>query len=212
MAWIGKLYFLDIKNNQTFLLNVYRSTMLVGHRFPVASVQTAHGDTVRTDFSGTMGGLVVLFDPTACQPCLELVLNGLQHIKNNLTDASQLPVYAIAKSVPLERLWQLRRAFRLDYPLGIVAQDDILLDTFFKKTPLVLLIDEHNTILQCHYPIYGKEQFSAIFFTRLVFNHLPPLKVNIEAFKNSPLNALRHVPLLDVAQGHYTSDDPFRDL
>ena len=210
VAWIGKLYFFDLKNNQTFLFNVYRSTMLVGQHFPVVSIQTAHDDTVHTDFTGKKGGLVLLFDPTSCQPCLELVLNGLQHLRNNI-DTAQFPIYAISKDISLERLWQLRRAFRLSYQMGILEQSDILPDAFFKQTPLILLVDEHNTILQCHYPIYRKEQFSVIFFTKLVFKHLPALNVNIDSFEASPLYKLKDVSLVDAVKGNYTTDDPFRD-
>lgn len=211
VAWIGKLHFFDLKNNQTFLINVYKSTMIVGQHFPATPVQTAHGDTVYIDFSEKKGGLVLLFDPTSCQPCLELVLNGLQHIRDNLIDSTEFPIYALSKGISLERLWQIRRAFRLDYQLGIITKEDVLQDTFFEQTPLILLVDEHNTILQCHYPIYGKEQFSVIFFTKLVFKHFPSLEVSTEGFKDSPLAQLQDTPLLEAVKGYHISSNPFRD-
>ncbi len=212
VIWIGKLYLFDLKNNQAFLLNIYKSTMRVGQHLPVASIQTAHGDTVHIDFSGKKGGLVLLFDPTSCQPCLELVLNGLQHIRDNLIDPTEFPIYTLSKGISLERLWQIKRAFRLDYQLGILAEDSILLDEFFKQTPLVLLVNDQNTILQCHYPIYGKEQFSVIFFTKLVFKHFSPLEVSTEDFEDSPLAQLQDVSLLEAVKGRHISSNPFRDL
>lgn len=210
VAWIGKLHFFDLKNNQIFLLNVYKSTMIVGQHFPRAPIQTVHGDTVHINFSKKKGGLVLLFDPTSCQPCLELVLNGLQHIHDNLIDSTEFPIYALSKDISLERLWQVRRAFRLDYQLGIITENDILPDIFFEQTPLIILVDDNNTILQCHYPIYGKEQFSIIFFTKLVFRHFPPLEVSTEGFKDSPLAQLQDTSLLEAVKGHHIISNPFR--
>jgi len=211
LAWIGKLYILDPNNNQAFMVNVYRSTILVGQQFPIVSVRTPHDDLTYTNFSGKKGGLVLLFDPTSCQPCLELVLKGLQHLRDRI-DTVQFPIYGISKEISSERLWRLKRAFKLSYQMGILEQPNALPDAYFRQTPLLLLIDRHNTILQCHSPIYSKEQFSVIFFTKLVYRHLPPLDVNIDGFKDSPLNKFRNVPLLDAVKGHFTVNDPFRDL
>ena len=214
VAWIGKLYLFDLANNQTnktFLLNIYNSTKKIGQHFPVVSVQTDRGDTVYTDFSEKKGGLVLLFDPKSCQPCLELVLNGLQHIRDNLVDPTEFSIYALPKGIYLEQLWQYKRAFQLDYQFGIIKEDDTSLDEFLKQTPLILLIDEHNTILQCHYPIYGKEQFSIIFFTKLVFGHFPPLGISTEGFEDSPLAQLKDASLLEIVEGHHIPDDPFRE-
>lgn len=213
VAWIGKLYLFDLKNNQTnktFLINIYNSSKMVGQHFPVVSIQTDRGDTVYTDFSEKKGGLVLLFDPTSCQPCLELVLNGLQHIRDSLVDPTEFPIYALSKGIYLDQLWQYKRAFRLDYQFGKIKEDDTSLDEFLEQTPRILLINEHNTVLQCHHPIYEREQFSVIFFTKLVSRHFPPLGISTEGFEDSPLAQLKDASLLEVIEGHHIPDDPFR--
>ncbi len=211
IAWIGKIYLFDLPNYQSsyvpYVVNIYKSGQLIGHSFPIVSTETVGGDTVRTDFSEKNGGIVLVFDPFSCQPCLQLVLKGLQHIYDNLEDPTQLPIYAISKS-PLNALSQYRRAFKLKYQLGIPIQGEDM-DHLFQRTPVVFLVDSHNTILQCHYPLYKKEQFSALFFQELAFNYLSALKVNTSGFADSPLKKLRGVSLLEIIKGQHTVEDLF---
>lgn len=207
VTWIGKIYLFDLPNYQTYVVSTYQDNQLVGHSFPVVPIHTVRGDTVHTDFSGTRAGLVLLFDPFSCQPCLELVLKALHHIHDNLRDSTQLTIYAISNTA-LSQISQYRRAFKLKYQLGIPIQTEGM-NHFFERTPMIFLIDSHNTILQCHRPIYNKDQFTTLFFEELVFNHLPALQVNIEGFAESPLRKLVGLTLLDVIKGQHTFDDPF---
>ena len=208
ITWVGKVYLFDLPNYQAYVVNMYKDSRLVGHSFPVVSIQTVESDTVYTEFAGTKGGIVLLFDPSACQPCLKLALKGLQHIYDNLEDPIQLPIYAISNTA-LHQVSQYRRVLKLKYDIGIPREIEEI-DYFFERTPIIFLIDSHNTIIQCHHPIYNKDQFTILFFRELIFNHLPALRVNIEGFAESPLNNLVGLSLSEVIEGHhYAFDDPF---
>ena len=205
--WVIKLYLFDVPDYQAYVANTYKSNQLIGRPFPSILIQTERGDTLRTDFADRKGGLVLLFDPSGCQPCLQHVIKALKHIHDKLKDPPQLPIYAISTDLPLGGLSQYRRAFKLKYQMGIPIQSDDLPDVFLKRTPVVFLINSHNTIVQCHHPLFQKDQFTILFFSELVFNHLSSLQINIDGFDDSPLKQLVGVSLLDVVRGHYSFDD-----
>ena len=209
-VWIGKIHLFDLPNYQTYVVNTYKGNQLVGHTFPVVPIRTVSGDTVATDFSTSKVGLVLLFDPFSCQPCLELVLKALQHMHDNLQDPVEVSIYAISNTA-LSQMSQYRRAFKLRYQLGIPVQGENM-DHLFQRTPAVFLVDSCNRILQCHHPLYGKEQFTALYFEELIFNHLPAFNVDIAGFSDSPLMKLRGQTLLDVIRGRHAMDGAFRDL
>ena len=96
VVWSGQTYLVDLRNYRTYAISTFKANQWVGQSFPVIPLRTARGDTVRTDFAKAQGGLVVLFDPSSCQPCLELVLETLQHVYDRLDDLAQLPIYAIS--------------------------------------------------------------------------------------------------------------------
>lgn len=202
LAWIGKIYFVDLRNYRTYVVNTFAANRWVGQSFPVIPVQAANGDKMYTDFADAKGGLVVLFDPSSCQPCLHLVLETLQHVYDHLEDQAQLPVYAIS-SMPAMAA-QFERAFRLKYRLGTVLPiEDGTYDDFYDRTPVVFLVDSRNTILQCHYPLYGREQFTQLFFWKLVSVHIPALEVSARSFTDSPLKRLEGLSVLDVIKGRH---------
>ena len=207
VVWITKAYLFDLPNYQIFVENTYKGNQLVGHTFPAVSIHTAQGDTVLSDFSASKVGLVLLFDPYSCQPCLELVLKILQHVHDKLQDPVEVSIYAISNTT-ISQMSQYGRAFKLRYNLGIPLHGGNL-DRLFKRTPAVYLVDSNNRILQCHHPLYKKEHFTALFFEELVFNHLPALNVNTSEFSESPLKKLQGLSLLDVIEGHHPLDGHF---
>ena len=83
VAWLGQVYLVDLRNYRTYAISTFKANQWVGQSFPVIPVRTSQGDIKHTDFAETQGGIVVLFNPTSCQPCLELVLETLQHIYSN---------------------------------------------------------------------------------------------------------------------------------
>jgi hypothetical protein len=203
VAWFGQTYLVDSRNYRTYAISTFKANQWVGQSFPVIPLQTTRGDTVRTDFAETQGGLVVLFDPTSCQPCLELVLETLQHVYDRLDDPAQLPVYALSSMSSAAT--QFSRAFKLKYQLGTLPSDDNgTYDRLLERTPVIFLIDSRQTILQCHYPLVGRDQFTQLFFWKLVSIHLPALEVNTDRFADSPLKKLKGLSFLDVIKGRHT--------
>ena len=201
VAWFGQTYLVDLRNYRTYAISTFRSNWWVGQSFPVIPLQ-ATGDTVRTDFAETQGGLVVLFDPTSCQPCLESVLKSLQHIYDHLDNPARFPIYAIS-STPLMAV-QYARAFKLKYQLGTLPSDDNgTYDHLLERTPVIFLIDSRQTILQAHYPLVGREQFTQLFFWKLVSIQLPALEINTDRFADSPLKKLEGLSFLDVIKGRH---------
>ncbi|MCE2439828.1 MAG: hypothetical protein J4F39_10445 [Candidatus Latescibacteria bacterium] len=83
------------------------------------------------------------------------------------------------------------------------------MDYLFERTPVIFLVDEHNRIIQCHHPVYKREQFTALFLEELIFSRLPALNVNPTGFADSPLRQLQDLSLLEVIEGRIPYDDPF---
>ena len=214
LAWLGKLYLtdksnsVDLENYRSYVTSLFKANQWVGRYFPVIPVQTTHGDTIHTDFTGTKGGLVVLFDPSSCQPCLYLVLETLQHVHDRLENPAHLPIYAISPG-PLAAT-QFSRAFSLKYHSGtLLLNEDKNYDSLIEKTPVVFLVDSYQKIIQCHYPLYEREQFTQLFFWKLVSTHLPVLNINTDRFADSPLRKLEGLSLLDVIERQHTFDNLF---
>ena len=192
-----------LENYEAYIGSTHISGKLVGHPFPITTIEVSQGDTFQTDFSGNKAGLVMLFEPMSCQPCLELLLKTLQHIHTDLKDPVEVPIYGIALNFTPKELSTYKRAFKLEYQLGGLLQKDALPLRLVEHTPIVFLVDSNNTILQCHSPVIGKEHFSAHFFYKLVFNHLPFLEVNTEGFEDSPLRKIQGSLLLEFIEGNY---------
>ncbi len=202
VAWFGQTYLVDSRNYRTYAISTFKANQWVGQSFPVIPLRTARGDIKYTDFAGTQGGIVVLFNPTSCQPCLELVLETLQHIYERLDNPAQFPIYAISSNPSMAA--QLSRAFKLKYQLGTLPSDENgTYDHLLERTPVIFLIDSRQTILQCHYPLVGRDQFTKLFFWKLVSIHLPALKINTAQFADSPLKKLEGLPFLDVIKGRH---------
>ncbi|MYB72020.1 MAG: hypothetical protein F4X75_26385 [Gemmatimonadetes bacterium] len=209
LVWIGKKYLGDWLNYQAYVRDSYYHNQLVGHPFPCISLQTSQGDTLQTNFSSKKGGLILIFEPMSCQRCLELLLNTLQHIQSNMKDTAEFSIYGIAIDTPRTVLSNYRRVFKIKYQLGVPLQENILPTRLVNSTPIVFLVDSNNTILQAHNPTIGREQFSALFFYSLVFNHLPFLEVSIEGFDDSPLGKLKGGSILEIIKGNYDRDSLF---
>ena len=202
IVWFGQIYLVDLRNYRTYVISTFKANEWVGQSFPVMPLQTARGDTVHTDFAPNQGGLVVLFDPSSCQPCLELVLETLQHVYDHLDEPAQLPVYALS-SMPFAAA-QFSRAFKLKYHLGtLLPSEDRPYNALFERTPVIFLVDSRQTILQCHYPLFGREQFTQLFFWKVVSIYLPTLAVKTTSFDDSPLKVLEDLSLLDIIKGHH---------
>lgn len=198
-----------LENYEAYITSTYRGGRLVGHPFPITAIKVSQEDTIQTDFSGSKGGLLMVFEPMSCQPCMELLFNILQHIHINLKDPVEFPIYGIALNFTPKELSTYKRAFKLEYQLGVPLQKDALPLRLVEHTPIVFLVDPNNTILQCHSPVIGKEQFSALFFHELVFNHLSFLEVNTKGFEDSPLRKLKGSPLLKCIEGDYDRETLF---
>ena len=202
----------SIPANEYYLNSIWQDMKWNGYSFPVIPIQLVRGPTAHTDFTDKKGGLILLFELNDCQPCLELLLEGLQHIQNNLKDSDQFPIYAIAQSDtnasdPVYQLSGYRRAFKLNYLIGIPTQNDL---PFFERTPLLFLVNSNNTIVQAHHPVSRRnEQFSLLFLVELVSNYLPMLGLNMEGFENSPLRQIQNISLSDVINGRHSIDVHF---
>ena len=209
VGWNAQVNFFDVPDYQAFIVNTFKDGRYVGHSFPVLPIHTVRGDTLRTDFSATKAGLVFVFDEFYCKPCLELVLNGLQHIHDNVKDPVQLQIFVVSNS-DLGTLSQYRRAFGLKFDLGYPIQvGGVSHDRMFERTPMVYLIGSNNRILKCHHPLSRREQFTELFFSELVFNYLPSLKINTTGFKDSPLKNLKGMPLVEIILGQHPVNDKF---
>ncbi len=204
VAWFGKIYLVDMRNYRTYAISTFKASQWVGQSFPSIPFQVKE-DTLHTNFAGTQGCIVVLFNPSSCQPCLEIVLETLQHVYDHIENPAQLPIYALS-SVPSAAA-QFSRAFKLKYQVGTIQDYEEDYAALFERTPAIFLVDERQTILQCHYPLVGREQFTQLFFWKLISIHLPALEIKTASFADSPLKTLEGVSLLDIIKGRHILAD-----
>lgn len=207
LAWLFKLHLTDLRFYRTFVVNTYRQDLIVGRGFPELSIRTTGNDTVSTDFSGSKTGLVFLFSPNSCQPCINLIFRALQHIHDNLKDSLEMPIYAISNGDQSE-LTKFKRAFRLTFQLGVPLESEDS-DGLFVRTPVVFLVSPENRIIRCHLPLIQAEQFTSLFFVDLVYNHMPAFEINVEGFADSPLKEMHGMSLLELIKGRGVLSDPF---
>lgn len=138
----------------------------VGMEFPKVRLTAVDGRIISTDFGLIKGGMIMLFKPQSCQPCLVTQLKSLQHLVAAMENQEQLPVYAISagQGVPLTGFI---RAFGLQYPLATDSTGTLFSDRLAKETPIIFLIDSRNRIVAGHRPVAGRPEFSVLFYHEL---------------------------------------------
>ena len=67
-----------------------------GQEFPKLQLKNINGDWISTDFSKTGKGLVLVFKPRDCQPCLITQIKLLEHVYQNQDPSKRFPIYAFA--------------------------------------------------------------------------------------------------------------------
>ncbi|MDE0087569.1 MAG: redoxin domain-containing protein [Candidatus Poribacteria bacterium] len=139
-----------------------------GKSFPKFKIQDIWGDIVTTDFSESGGGIVLLFSPQSCQPCLNTQLKILEHIYQNQDKTSRLPILALANS-SVSQIKQYVRSFDLHYKLISYENDELFKNNelLTQKTPAIFLINRDNIITHCHIPSQNRPQFSALFYNEI---------------------------------------------
>ncbi len=193
----------ELSNYRLYIDTTYRDGKLIGRPFPIIDIETGRGNTIQVDFSKKKGGLVMLSDITSCQPCAEMLLNTLNYIYKNIEDPMEFPIYGIAINTSQNTIAEYKRSFKIEYTLGVLIQEGVLSPQLTENTPIIFLVGPNNTILHCHNPTFGKEQFSALFFYDLVFNRLSFLDVNTKDFERSALIKLDDKPVLEIIKGNY---------
>lgn len=193
----------ELSNYRLYIDTTYRDSKLIGRPFPIIDIDTGRDNTIQIDFSKKKGGLVMLSDITSCQPCAEMLLNTLNYIHKNIEDSMEFPIYGVAVNTSQNTMAAYKRSFKIEYTLGVLLQEDMLLPQFTENTPIIFLVGPNNAILHCHNPTFGKEQFSALFFYDLIFNRLPFLDVDTRGFERSTLIKLDDKPVLEIIKGNY---------
>ena len=135
----------------------------VGMQFPKVELAGLHGRMVSTDFSGSSGGLVLLFYPTSCQACVITQLKSFQRIYEGIEFPQEFALYAIAKSKP-GAIARFTRPFGLAYTLAADPEGLLLDAPLARVTPVVFLVNANNTIIGCHAPSKGRPEQSIIFY------------------------------------------------
>ena len=143
-----------------------------GQEFPKFQLKNINGDWISTDFSKTGKGLVLVFSPQDCQPCLITQIKLLAHVYQNQDSSKRFPIYAFA-NVPASVLKRYKRSFNLHYELlpdteNMLFQNELLTH----HTPAIFVVNKENIVTHCHLPSKDRPQNTVLFF-RVIQRHLP---------------------------------------
>ena len=143
-----------------------------GQEFPKLKLKNINGDWISTDFSKTGKGLVLVFSPQDCQPCLITQIKLLAHVYQNQDPSKRFPIYAFA-NVPEGVLKRYKRSFNLHYELlpdteNMLFQNELLTH----RTPAIFVVNKKNIITHCHLPSKDRPQNTVLFFG-VIQKHLP---------------------------------------
>ncbi len=135
-----------------------------GQEFPKLQLKNTNGDWISTDFSKTGEGLVLVFKPQDCQPCLITQIKLLAHVYQNQDPEKRFPIYAFA-NVPASVLKRYKRSFNLHYELlpdtdNMLFQNELLTH----RTPAIFVVNKKNIITHCHLPSKDRPQNTVLFF------------------------------------------------
>jgi len=156
----------DIDAYKSYVNATGYANSLVGARFPVVELTSVDGRPVSTDFSTCGGGLVLLFKPQACQPCLITQLKCLRHLDQAQRELKRLRVIAIS-ALSREDTRSFTKVFDLGYPLVAGGPEAVFGAGLAEKTPIVFLVDPANRIIASHWPSPGRPEISVLFFHEL---------------------------------------------
>ncbi len=143
-----------------------------GQEFPKLQLENINGDWISTDFSKTGKGLVLVFKPQDCQPCLITQIKLLEHVYQNQDPSKRFPIYAFANA-SAEVLKKFKKSFDLHYELfpdteNMLFQDRVLTH----RTPAIFVVNKKNIITHCHFPSKDRPQNTVLFFG-VIQRHLP---------------------------------------
>ena len=143
-----------------------------GQEFPKLQLKNINGDWISTDFSKTGKGLVLVFKPRDCQPCLITQIKLLEHVYQNQDPEKRFPIYAFANA-SAEVLKKFKKSFDLHYELlpdteNMLFQNKVLTH----RTPAIFVVNKKNIITHCHLPSKDRPQNTALFFS-VIQRHLP---------------------------------------
>ncbi|MCE2436017.1 MAG: redoxin domain-containing protein [Candidatus Latescibacteria bacterium] len=135
-----------------------------GQEFPKFQLKNINSDWISTDFSKTGKGLVLVFKPQDCQPCLITQIKLLEHVYQNQNPSKRFPIYAFANA-PAGVLKRYKRSFNLHYELlpdteNMLFQNELLTH----RTPAIFVVNKKNSITHCHLPSKDRPQNTVLFF------------------------------------------------
>ena len=135
-----------------------------GQEFPKLKLKNINGDWISTDFSKTGKGLVLVFSPQDCQPCLITQIKLLAHVYQNQDPSKRFPIYAFANA-STGALKRYKRSFNLHYEL-LPDTENLLFENklLTHRTPAIFLVNEKNLITHCHLPSKDRPQNTVLFF------------------------------------------------
>ena len=177
----------------------HKSNAYVGRKFPKIECVDISGREVSTDFADKRGGLILLFSPTQCQPCIVTQLKSLQHIHENLFTPDEFPVISFAEAKPAAIL-RFTRPFNLEYPVISSAVATISDAKLTQVIPIVFLVDRNNTIIRTHLPSRGRPEFSLSFYKEI---YETQIKGNLDVGVAQPFFALGGVRAIDVIANRF---------
>ena len=143
-----------------------------GQEFPKLQLKNINGDWISTDFSKSGKGMVLVFKPQDCQPCLITQIKLLEHVYQNQDPSKRFPIYAFANA-PSGVLKKFKKSFDLHYELlpdseNMLFQNELLT----RRTPAIFVVNEKNIITHCHLPSKGRPQNTVLFFA-VIQRYLP---------------------------------------
>ena len=143
-----------------------------GQEFPKLQLKNINGDWISTDFSKSGKGMVLVFKPQDCQPCLITQIKLLEHVYQNQDPSKRFPIYAFANA-PAGVLKKIKKSFDLHYELlpdteNMLFQNELLT----RRTPAIFVVNKENIVTHCHLPSKDRPQNTVLFFA-VIQRYLP---------------------------------------
>ncbi len=182
---------------EEFIIATMMADRLLGLPFPRLALVDVYNKNISTDFSQKEGALILVFDPQTCQPCLIAQLKLLNHVYKQLKNPDTFPVIAIAPRYHSQLIKRYALKYELQYTIIADKKDQIFNDNnevLYKATPAVYLVNQNNTIIRSHIPVFRKPYISVLFFYEV--QNLIPLSEPIFSY-------IEPLLLIDVVKGDF---------
>ena len=149
---------------ERFIDNLFFENSYEGVEFPKVKIVDVDGQLISTDFTKKRGAMVLFFDPSSCQACLNTQLRLIEYFYRCLKEPQDWAVYTFGQ-FESNQLRRYKKIFNLTHSVASYNKDIPLKQkSLLKFTPIIFVVNSNNKIIKTHLPVKNQPWFSVIFF------------------------------------------------